>query len=65
MAVTLTLTQSGSGSTKIHAQPGDTVTIAAASTVHNSQLAAANTAIQQLSAITGVKFVIDATGSAS
>lgn len=65
MAVTLELTQAGSAATVIHAQPGDTITFAAASVVNNAQLAAAAASLQQLTTITGVKFAIDTTGDAS
>jgi hypothetical protein len=65
MAVTLELTQAGSGTNVIHAQPGDTITIAAASVVNNAQIAAAASALTQLTTITGVKFAIDTTGDAS
>lgn len=65
MAVVLDVTQSGSGSTKISAQPGDTITIELASTVESSVLANAVAQLAGLSAVTGVNFVANTSGGAT
>lgn len=65
MAVTFNVKQTGSTSATLHVAKGDTITIEAASTVHNSQLAEANAHLQMLSQILGVNFVVDTTGGAS
>lgn len=65
MAVTLQLTQAGSGTTSIHANPGDTVTLVLASTVENTILANAVAALAGLSQVTGVTFTASALGNGS
>lgn len=65
MAVVLDLTQSGSGSTEIHAEPGDTITLELASAVSNSVLAAAVTGLTGLGNMLGIKFAINTAGEAS
>ena len=67
MAVVLDLTQSGSGSTKISASSGDTITIAIADTTsgHEAALEWATTSLGALTAITGVTFAVSLTGNAS
>jgi len=67
MAVVLDLTQSGSGSTKIAAQPGDTVSFQIANTLINDEaaLATAMTALGALTAVTGVTFTFSLAGGAS
>jgi hypothetical protein len=65
MAVVLDFTQSGSGSTKISAQPADIITFELNETVWNNQLAFA---VNQLNSIiggpTGVSFVASSAGAA-
>jgi hypothetical protein len=65
MAVTMSLKQSGSGSTKISAQSGDSISVALAATVESGPLAAAVAALQVFSGIAGVTFTVDSTGDAS
>ena len=64
-AVSLELTQAGSGTSAIHAESGDTITIVLASTVGNSVLANAMVNLAGLSEITGVTFVASTAGNAS
>jgi hypothetical protein len=65
MSVVLDLTQSGSGSTEIHAEPGDTITLELASVVSNSVLAAAIAGLQGLGKLLGVTFAINTAGGAT
>ena len=65
MAVTLDLIQSGSASTTIHAQSGDTLTFLLPATVQNQVMASAVAGLAGLSDITGVTFVASAAGNGS
>ena len=65
-AVKLDVTQSGSGSTEIHAQVGDTITFEIAETVHSGELANSLAAFATLMQdIAGVTVAINTTGGAS
>lgn len=64
-ATSLTLTQSGSGSTVISAQPGDTITVKLGAAVENDVLAAAVAGWQAFSNICGVTFLVDTAGTAT
>jgi plastocyanin len=61
----LSITQSGSGSTSIAAEAGDTVTLEIANTVETNVLAAAKRYLQALQDVTGVIFAINTSGGAT
>jgi hypothetical protein len=64
--VTLNVTQSGSGSTVIHAQIGDTITIELNETVFSNVLDQAAAQINSiLGPVTGVTFAFDNSGDAT
>jgi hypothetical protein len=64
MAVTVEIKQTGSTSAQLHAQPGDVITIALASTGENAELANAIANLTELGNVGGVSFVADLTGDA-
>lgn len=65
MAVVLDITQSGSGSTEIHAQAGDTVTLLLSETVYSNVLdQAADQLNSILGPVTGVTFAFSNAGNA-
>ena len=66
MALVLDVTQSGSGSTKISAQPGDTITFELAETEHSGELANSLAAFGALmQAAHGVAVAVNTTGGAN
>lgn len=66
MAVSLDITQSGSGSTEIHAAPGDTITLQLNETVYNNVLdQGADQLNSLLEPVCGVTFAFSNAGGAS
>ena len=66
MAVVLDVTQAGSGTTKISAQSGDTITFELAETIHSGELANSLAAFATLMAdIHNITVSINTTGGAT
>jgi hypothetical protein len=66
MAVVLDVTQSGSGSTKISAEPGDTITFELAETIHSGELANSLAGFaSMIQAVHGVTVAINTTDGAN
>lgn len=64
-AVSLDVIQSGSGSTEIHAQPNDVITLQLSETVHSNVLDVAIAAFDGITDVTKVAFAFSNAGGAS
>jgi hypothetical protein len=64
-ATVLSITQSGSGSTSIAAENGDTVTLELAETVFSNALAIGIRELQSLLGTLGITFAVNTTGGAT